>query len=242
MTPSPRPTPFEKLLRPVARDSTVSEVARHLLDQLGASRVPPGTRLPSERVLSERLGVGRSTIREALSALDILGVIEIKPGSGSYLRGGTSEFLDQTINWGLMLGRPRTRDLVEVRQFLEIMSAGLAARRVRDANIARLGEHLAEMRRTVADPAAFVEADVAFHLEVAATAGNTVLTDLLASVRTLLRMWMEHAVGVEGTKAAAIDEHEAVLTAIRDRDEKAAEDAMRTHMDLAVSRLDHSLD
>lgn len=135
-----------QLLRPVVRESSVSEVAKRLLDHLSAGDIKPGTRLPAERQLAEALGVARSSVRGALSALDVLGIIEIRPGSGSYVREGTSEFLPRAINWGLMLGQRRTQDLVEVRTYLEAVSARLAAERATDEDLERLAGHLQHMR------------------------------------------------------------------------------------------------
>jgi GntR family transcriptional repressor for pyruvate dehydrogenase complex len=72
-------------LSPVTRFSTVGAVAKQLLDYLTTGNFAPGTRLPPERSLAASLGVGRSTLREAMAALDVLGIIEVRPGSGAYL-------------------------------------------------------------------------------------------------------------------------------------------------------------
>ena len=242
MTAQAGPPNFEGLLRPIPRESAVSEVAKRLLDQLTEGHLAPGTRLPSERVLAEALNVGRSTIREALAALDVLGVIEIRPGSGSYLRGEGSALLPQTINWGLMLGMPSILDLIDVRQYLEVMTAQLAAQRATDEDITRLHGRLARMAESVTDGEAFVEADVAFHLETAAIARNSVLIDILHSVRALLQVWIKHAIRGEGSAEVTLAEHTAVYEAIRDRHPEAAASAMHAHMDAASARLRSSID
>ncbi|GAB2889893.1 FadR/GntR family transcriptional regulator [Streptomyces mayteni] len=232
---------FVSLLRPVVRESSVSEVAKRLLDHLTEGNLRPGTRLPAERQLAEALGVARSSVRGALSALDVLGIIEIKPGSGSYVRASTSEFLPRAINWGLMLGQRRTQDLVEVRAFMERMSARLAAERADETDVARLGGHLERMREAGGDVAAFIEADIAFHLETANIARNTVLDDILHSIRALLQVWMERAGDVEGTISGTLHEHGTILEAIRQHDPEAADRAMTEHMRLASERLQSSL-
>jgi len=81
------------------RESVVGDIARQLLSQLVSGRVLPGTKLPSERQLAESLGVGRPTVRAALKALDVLGVIEVRRGEGTYLRTTTSDMLPQAIEW-----------------------------------------------------------------------------------------------------------------------------------------------
>ncbi|MEU6841112.1 FadR/GntR family transcriptional regulator [Streptomyces sp. NPDC046716] len=241
-SPASEPQPdLARLLRPVVRESSVSEVAKRLLDHLSAGNIRPGTRLPAERQLAEALGVARSSVRGALSALDVLGIVEIRPGSGSYVREGTSEFLPRAINWGLMLGQRRTQDLVEVRTYMEGVSARLAAERATDEDVARLEEHLRHMREAGGDVRAFVDADIAFHLECANIARNTVLSDILHSIRALLQVWMERVNDIEGTVTGTLCEHDAVLEAIRSRDPEAADRAMAEHMRMASERLQTSI-
>ncbi|SCF58808.1 transcriptional regulator, GntR family [Streptomyces sp. Ncost-T10-10d] len=238
----PEEPDLTSLLRPVVRESSVSEVAKRLLDHLSEGNLKPGTRLPAERQLADALGVARSSVRGALSALDVLGIIEIRPGSGSYVREGTSEFLPRAINWGLMLGQRRTRDLVEVRTFMEGMSARLAADRASAEDVERLAGHLERMREAGTDVKAFIDADIAFHLETANIARNSVLSDILHSIRALLQVWMERAGDIEGTVSGTLHEHGAVLDAIRAGDPEAADAAMAEHMRLASERLNLSLE
>ncbi|MGY0490042.1 FadR/GntR family transcriptional regulator [Streptomyces sp. WG-D5] len=237
------PADLSRLLRPVVRESTVTEVAKRLLDHLAAGNIKPGTRLPAERNLAEALNVARSSVRGALSALDVLGIIEIRPGSGSYVREGTSDFLPQAINWGLMLGQRRTQDLVEVRRYMEGVSARLAAERSGPEDIERLDELHAALRRAGEDGGteAFVEADIAFHLEIARIAGNSVLSDILHSIRALLQVWMERVNDLEGTVSGTLCEHAAVVEAIRSHDPDGADRAMADHMHNANERLQRTV-
>ncbi|OZM78786.1 FadR/GntR family transcriptional regulator [Pseudonocardia sp. MH-G8] len=226
---------------PIRRDSPVSQVARRLLDELTAGEQRPGTRLPSERRLAENLGVGRSAIREAIAVLEVLGIVEVRVGSGTYVRGTVSDLLPQAIEWGLMLGERHTRDLVEARRHLEAVTARLAAQRATDDDVARLRARLERMRETADAVAEFTEADVEFHLEVARIAGNTVLRDILHSVRALLRVWIQRAVGADGDTSATLAEHEAVFRAVERKAPDAAATAMETHMEKASARLERSL-
>jgi GntR family transcriptional regulator, transcriptional repressor for pyruvate dehydrogenase complex len=224
----------------VQRNSAVSEVAKRLLGHFTSGGMKPGTRLPPERQLAASLGVGRSAVREALAALDLLGIVHIRPGSGTYLRGSASELLPQTLSWGLMLGEQRTRELIELRRGLEVQAAELSAERADREHIARLEAHLAGMRDNRADLARFVQADRDFHLEIGAAAGNVVLRDLLQNVRSLLRVWTERILRDEVLAEITYAEHAAVFAAIRDRDPAAAGQAMAAHMDSAGARLLHA--
>jgi GntR family transcriptional regulator, transcriptional repressor for pyruvate dehydrogenase complex len=226
---------------PIQRDSPVSQVARRLLDEVMEGGHHPGSRLPSERRLAESLGVGRSAIREAIAVLEVLGIVEVRVGSGTYVRGSVSDLLPQAIDWGLLLGERQTHDLVETRQHLEAVTARLAAARATEADVALLRHRLDRMRETADSVIEFTEADVEFHLEVARIAGNTVLRDILHSVRALLRVWILRAVGADGDTAATLAEHVAVFEAIELRDPDAAARSMWAHMESASERLQRSL-
>ncbi|MET0932542.1 MAG: FadR/GntR family transcriptional regulator [Mycetocola sp.] len=225
----------------MAGGSPVSAVAKRLLDIFTRGDIEPGTRLPPERQLATTLGVGRSAVREALAALEILGLVEVRPGSGTYLRGASSELLPQTLSWGLMIGAPRTIELIEVRGALEIYAARLAASRITDDALARLGAHVDDMRANAGNLAEFVEADLQFHSELARSIDNTVLLELLQSIRSLLRVWVDRAVQRPEEATAAIEEHAAVYAAIATRDPDAAASAMAVHMNTAGARLSQSM-
>jgi DNA-binding FadR family transcriptional regulator len=228
-------------LKHVERTSTASIVARQLLDELAKDNFVSGTRLPSEREMADTLGVGRSTLREAMAALDLLGIIEVRPGSGSYLKADSAQLLPQALKWGLMLGTPEVQDLVEVREHLELLAASLAAKRASDEDVSRLEVHLQRMRAPSPTLDDFVEADIAFHMETAVIAGNSVLQGLLESIRSLLHAWFERTLRVEGTMKETVKEHEAVYNAIKKRSSADAERAMKVLMDKADKRLKDTL-
>jgi GntR family transcriptional repressor for pyruvate dehydrogenase complex len=217
--------------------SVVSEVAERLLGYFTSGEIAVGTRLPAERQLAASLGVGRSAVREALAALEILGIVIVRPGSGTYLRDGISELLPRTLSWGLMLGAPRTRELVELRGGLEVQAAQLAAQRITDDALDRMRANLATMDGSLEDLVTFVEADAAFHREIAAASGNQVLQELLQSIRSLLRIWVDRALTDEGHAASALAEHRGIFLALESRDEAAVTAAMRSHMNTASRRL-----
>ncbi len=221
----------------ISSTTAVSEVTRRLLDYFTSGSIAAGTRLPPERQLASSMGVGRSAIREALAALEILGVVSVRPGSGTYLRGNVSELLPQTLSWGMMLGEPKTRELIGVRHGLEVQAARLAAVHISDDALAELEAHTATMAAHKSNFDAFVTADMHFHQLIAASADNDLLRDILQSVRALIRVWVERALNDEDHAALTCREHEAILTALRTHDPSKAADAMSEHMDSAGSRL-----
>jgi GntR family transcriptional repressor for pyruvate dehydrogenase complex len=230
-------------LQPVdrSRETLVSEITRKLLEYLLSGDVQPGDRLPSERNLSETLGVGRSVVREALKSLTVLGLIDVRQGDGTYLKRTDSELLPQAIEWGLLLGARQMTDLIEARHLLEVLLAGLAAERRDDASLERLRHWAGIMERTK-DPEEFVAADIAFHLEVAAAAKNESLLQIMKSIRSLLQVWISRVIHTAGSAGPTWGEHAAVLLAVEERDPVAARAAMEAHMEGATQRLEQTLE
>ncbi len=226
---------------PIRREPIATQIARRLVEVILSGQIEPGTRMPSERQLAEAFGVGRSAMREALKALSLIGLVEVRQGDGTYLRRADSALLPEVIEWGLLLGEPRTLDLVEARQEIEIVLAGLAAQRRTDEQIAALEREL-EQLTLAASPDDFVEHDLAFHTIVAEAAHNTALRDIHSSIHALLRTWILGAIGSRSQNMErSWPEHVPVLEAIRSRDSDGARQAMKEHMVMAASRLEGNL-
>ncbi|MBK0332889.1 FadR family transcriptional regulator [Brachybacterium sp. MASK1Z-5] len=224
-------------LAAVPAGTPVSEVARRLLELLTGGEVAPGTRLPPERQLASTLGVGRSAVREALAALEILGIVDVRPGSGTYLRGSASDLLPQTLRWGLMIGKQNTDQLNELRAGLESYTARLAADRISAEQLEKLRGTTATMAESLEDLKAFVAADAAFHEVLATAADNAMLTDLLQVTRSLLRVYNDRAVRDRDDMEAAHAEHAQILAALEERNGERAASAMVAHMATARDRI-----
>lgn len=235
--PGDRSAEISAALGALPTGSPVSEVARRLLDLFTSGSIAPGTRLPPERQLSTTLGVGRSAVREALAALEMLGIVDVRPGSGTYLRGTASELLPQTLRWGLLIGERNTQELLELRSGLEIYVARLAAGRASSSSLDAVGASLERMQARVDDLKAFAKADLEFHHALGEASGNTTLVDLLNVVRSLLQVYSDRAVHDAQAAKLAIAEHDAVYRALRAGDEDAAASAMAIHMATASRRL-----
>ncbi|GAA1488889.1 FadR/GntR family transcriptional regulator [Brachybacterium sacelli] len=217
--------------------SPSSAVTYRLLDLLLGESMRPGDRLPGERALAEELGVGRSAVREAISALEVLGVVETRAGSGTYLRSSTSELLPSTLSWSLLMDQERTAELSVVRGALERSAAQLAALTATAEQKAELSRLVQEQREAADDPEGYVAADVAFHRVLAQVGGNGLVSELLATTRTLLRVWFDRAVDNREDIDRAIDEHEAIARAVGTGDAAAAGEAMERHMATAAERI-----
>jgi GntR family transcriptional regulator, transcriptional repressor for pyruvate dehydrogenase complex len=232
-------------LKPVdhwSREALSTEVSRRLLAYLLAGHIGPGQQLPPERKLAEALGVGRGIVREALKSLALLGLVQVRPGDGTYLKRTDSELLPQAIEWGLMLGARKVTDLAEARRHIEVVVGGLAAQRRDQPAIEDLERLLEEMRAAAGDPERFTAADVAFHLRVAEAAGNETLYQIMLNIRSLLRVWISKVMTAATDYQPTLDEHVPILEAIRAGDAQAARAALDAHLERATERLLATLD
>lgn len=221
--------------------SPVTEVTRRLLDLFTRGDIATGTRLPPERQLASSLGVGRSAVREALAALEVLGIVTVRPGSGTYLRGTASDLLPSTLSWGLLLGPQSTAELLELRAGLEIFVARLAAGSHDQQRLDELDRALQHMRDAAPhDLAAFAAADRDFHDQLGYCTGNRLLVDQLQVVRSLLHIYDGRVLHDHRDAITALSEHEAIFRAVSGRDADVAASAMATHMATASTRIsDH---
>ncbi len=124
---SPLTSDTEKLIRPVSRATLPQEIVKALTDLIMKRVWKPGDLIPSEKELAIRFQVGRSTIREAVKSLVVLGVLEARAGEGSFVREPTSELLSGAFRWGLLLSEGNLDDFVDVRVLIEVECARRAA-------------------------------------------------------------------------------------------------------------------
>lgn len=170
---------------PVRRQPLTDQVLKYLQQQIAAHVYPVGTRLPAEPDLMRQLGIGRSTLREAIRVLAHAGVVEVRPGDGTYVcrTPAEQEPLDQRLR------HARVLEVYEVRRALELECAALAALRRDDVDIARLSQAL-QTREAALDSrptTVFLDADLAFHAAVAAATKNTLFVELYRTFLTAMR-------------------------------------------------------
>jgi DNA-binding FadR family transcriptional regulator len=215
----------------------VEQATTHLREQITSGEWAVGTRLPGETTLAKSLGVGRSTVREALRALAGAGLVQARQGSGVFVIATTPE-----EDWSTQLRQAAITDVYEVRMLVEVEAAQLAARRRTDEDIAALREALTVRRNAgEAGNAAFVEADIALHEAVVAAAHNPVLTGLFTQFVPILKQRLLDLIELldlrSGDAHHGEEGHTALVTAVVERDAAAAGAALREELEGTLALL-----
>lgn len=221
----------------IRRHPLAEQAAEAILDRLRAGEWPVGHKLPGETTLATQLGVGRSTVREAVRELAGKGVLASRQGSGVHVLA-----VDTPADWSQTLQRAAITDVVEARVALETRGARLAAVRRSPADLRRMRSAL--VARTAAragSPEDYVDADTALHRTIVAAAQNSVLLDLFDAFVPRMREAMIALVRLHPQHGDTVDDgaHTAIVDAIRDRDAERASSAASAHLDTLAASLTH---
>jgi GntR family transcriptional repressor for pyruvate dehydrogenase complex len=217
-------------LQSVSRPSLAASITHQLRDLVLAGDLKPGEQLPGHRELAQLFGVSVPSVREAISALVTAGMLEAQPGRGTFVSQAMRPDLASPAVLGTADSEEEIDDLVEARWALELLLAGLAARRATEAQIKELRRTVAEMDGHVGDAERYLEADLSFHLQVAAAAQNRVLRRAMFAIRALLkralRLNLERDVASGVDVRASVALHAQIVEAIAARDAAGAQAAM----------------
>ena len=233
-----------------ARSRSQTEVVLEgIKAMIRTGRLAPGSRLPVEKDLADLLGVSRGSLREAVRALVLMGVLDTRQGDGTYVTALDPTTLLAPLSVLVDLQRQRNiLEIMSVRRVLEVEAAGRAAMRISKAELSEADEVLMQMEAMLnqneIDHDAVMEADVEFHRVIAEASGNSTLSAMIEALtgRTVrARVW--HALQKEGVERVTHAEHQAILTAMGAHDPDAARLRMGVHL-LSVeqyleSQLDH---
>lgn len=226
------------MFKNIERKKLGDQVIHQLQEKISLGELKPGDKIPTETELMTLFGVGRSTVREAVRVLAKAGLLEVRQGDGTYV-------LDRTNNLEPLehrLRRASILEVYEVRRALELEIAKLAARRRSEEDLLAMRESLAKRReaRRVNDNRSYVDADLLFHLAIAAASKNSVLTDLYFSFSNTVRDALDKLISDQELYKNQISIHEQLLDAIERQDEQgavtwAAQNLDKTMEDLQVS-------
>ena len=218
-------------IAPIKSTRIYQEIVRQVKAMIAEGRLKSGDQLPPERDLAEKFVVSRTSVREALRALESLGLVEIRPGEGTFVREVSVESLIEPLALVMLSQREAIGELFEARRLIEPALAALAARRATPEELHEMDRILEEQAKAVAAGRTGLEQDAEFHSAIGAAAHNRAITRIAHAVMDLLRQSREESLNTPGRPTCSHEDHRRLLAAIRARNEAAARQAMIEHLE-----------
>ena len=220
---------------PITNPKAYDQVIEVIKDKIKKGKIKKGDKLPSEREMAESLGLSRASVREALRALEVIGLIESIQGAGNYIRTNFDNSLIEPLSLMFMLQESSVKEMYDLRETLELQCVKLSARYIEENELGLLTAILNRMYLAKTEEES-LELDIEFHYLIAKTSRNMLLINVLEVLSQLMdefirksRMQILH----EGnTRENLLEIHENLLRALKCREEAKASQAMKEHFDL----------
>jgi len=225
---------------PIERRNVYELVAGRLLEHISQRRLRPGDALPTERELTQVYRVGRSSVREALRMLQSNGLIK-SAGKGAFVVAEFANPLNHSLHLLLALRETDLRELFEVRKILEGETAALAAARRTEDDLAQMERAIAEMVEGLAAQDWYIEADLRFHLTIAAATRNRIALRMMQAVRDLLQRALGSIYHIPGSPQRSIEQHRLIFEAIARGDGDGARRRMQEHLARVERDIQHMI-
>jgi GntR family transcriptional repressor for pyruvate dehydrogenase complex len=221
-------------IKPIQKTSVPQEIIQQLKFLIESGHIKPGSRLPSERKLARMLKVSRPSLREALRALSLLGIVDNRPGSGTYLSSSPDNWQITPFSLLLTLNKGMLLDIFEARKSLEGTVAALAAQRRTDEDLKILSRALKQMKENLDDTNRYGIYELQFHQAIVEASKNLVIADLMEKIYRLLqeirdRLYL-HARNTIIDREQDYLLHESIFECIKTGDQKRATETMITHL------------
>ncbi len=228
----PRVSPIRR------RRTVVSDICERLTGYIVRGEWSAGMRIPAERELCQLLEAGRSSVREALKALEIMGLVESRLGDGTFVCD-RSRFLSAPLLMAIASHTDvEVRELTEARRLIESELAAFAAQRATAEDLKAIGKRLDEMAGSGGDAELSLNADLAFHIAIAEAAHNRILMNALELIRNLTRQWIRDALRMPNVHQEALAQHTEIFLAIAKKQPEEARAKMSAHLEAMSSKLE----
>ena len=226
----------------IRKRTLVDRVADELRRMILTGELQPGDFLPTRKELAAQFGVGLSTVHEAIQALSAVGMLESRPGKGTWVRSDTLDTLIHPAVIETRLGELHARQVYEARFVIEVALTELAARRATPEDVGRIWEALDAMKAAIGDDEAFVEADLGFHLAVARASHNRLLEQFYHLSRKLLADVIRAMLKLPDVKEKSVPIQRAIAEAIEQGKPDQARQTAVNHMEHVERWLDAWMD
>jgi GntR family transcriptional regulator, transcriptional repressor for pyruvate dehydrogenase complex len=223
------PTPAKFEFEVIRKGKVYEEVAKQI-ERLILKKLKPGDKLPSERELADTLQVSRSSIRDAILGLELVGMVEPRQGAGTIVREFATDSITNPFADALKRRQKSVGELLDFREMLEPPLAARAAMHASADEISEMEEILQRQEEKQGQGEVTIAEDAEFHYSVALASGNGVVLKVIDILMELLRDTRERSLQVEGRSQKSIAGHRRILAAIKRRDAEAAKAAMQRHI------------
>ncbi|MFG6146934.1 FadR/GntR family transcriptional regulator [Halobacillus sp. B23F22_1] len=230
--------------KPVRSKKIYEQVADALLESLKEGDLKPGDKLDSVEHLAKSFNVGRSAIREALSALRAMGILEMRQGEGTYVKAFDASRFSLPVSVAFLMKREDVKDLLEVRHVLEVGAAGLAALHCTEEDLQPMENALLAMEEAKGNGELGDRADLEFHVALVQATHNQMFIHLMKSVADIMVQAMRETRKLLHTKEGTerlLEEHRQIFAAVAERNEQGAKDAMYNHLSHVEASLNQYL-
>jgi GntR family transcriptional repressor for pyruvate dehydrogenase complex len=223
-------------LRPISRLSLSDVIVGQIIDLISRGVLKPGERMPSEKLLCQQFAVGRTSVREALRSLSVMGILESHAGDGTFVADDNNRYLEKALQWSLLLDRKVVDDLIETRLTLESETSCLAAQRARPDELHEISVAIEGMEESANQSDVYLDFDLRFHLAIARASQNSILFQLLSMIRGYLQTWIKETLNAPPRRDSklraekSVAEHRKVLSALEAGNAQDARQAMREHI------------
>jgi GntR family transcriptional repressor for pyruvate dehydrogenase complex len=214
----------------IKRSSTVERIVENLINLIKGRSLQVGDKLPSERQLCEMIGISRPILREALKALQVMNIIDIRQGAGAYVKGLEPEDVIEHLDIVFHLDSSLHLDLYEARRVLEAGIAGMAAANISDSEIEAIEENIRQAALHIEDEQAFLERDLELHEMIMKAAGNRVIPIFMQSINKLSRLMRTKTNAMVQIRRNTIEDHKLILEALRNHKRHDCAIAMEQHI------------
>lgn len=237
-------TQEELMFNPIRNTKVYEQVIDQIKDMIADGTLKKGDRLPSERSLVEQLQVSRASLREALRALEVIGLVECKQGEGNYIKTSFENNLLEPLSIMYRLERSNPKEIWELRKTMEVEAVGLAAKRVTDVQLKELSKLLLSFNDEE-DENYNAEIDKQFHYKLAECSGNILIYNILKTVSVLVEDFIKGArtkiLMDKENKKVLFKQHKAMLIAVEKHSSVDARKAMREHLDYAMEFMEKDI-
>ncbi|RMF88855.1 MAG: FadR family transcriptional regulator [Nitrospinota bacterium] len=218
------------MLKAIKKTRIYEEVVAQILALIREGKLKPGDQLPSERELAETFQVSRTSVREAIRAMETQGVVLSRPGSGTFIAVRNLESIVQELISLLLEDRSDLIDIFEMRRLLEPHIAALAAERASPEDICRLQEIIQRQTQKTLQGGVTVEEDTDFHLTLCRATQNRALLKLISAVVDILSQSRRFSLQTPGRAQRSLASHREILEAVERHDPERAREAMQKHI------------